>query len=144
MVTQNFSFHFVEFYIYTYICASDVKDLATANMLNLNGKTEFTFVISKSRHLHCPPTSNTIDNASVPFKQSVKNLGSTLECHPIINEYASIIERKCCIDLRRPTSICRFLTKTATVTLVSAFVLSRIDHCNLLLFGYAHDVTSSL
>ena len=36
------------------------------------------------------------------------------------------------------------LTSTATVTLVSAFVLSRIDYCNSLLFGSTHDVTSHL
>ena len=41
-------------------------------------------------------------------------------------------------------SIRRFLTSTATATLVSAFCLSRIDYCNSLLFGSTHDVTSHL
>ena len=36
----------------------------------------------------------------------------------------------------------RFLTGTATATLVSAFVLSKIDYCNSLLFGSTHDRTS--
>ena len=44
----------------------------------------------------------------------------------------------------RLASIRRFLTSTATATLVSAFVLSRIDYCNSLLFGSSHDVTSHL
>ena len=41
-------------------------------------------------------------------------------------------------------SIRRFLTSTAIATLVSAFVLSRIDYCNPQLLGSTHDVTSHL
>ena len=50
----------------------------------------------------------------------------------------------CILELRRLASIRRFLTSTATATLVYAFVLSRIDYCNSLLFGSSHDVTSHL
>ena len=52
--------------------------------------------------------------------------------------------RTCYYELRRLASIRRFLTSTATATLVSAFVLSRIDYCNSLLFGFTNDVTSHL
>ena len=38
----------------------------------------------------------------------------------------------------------KFLTNTATVALVSAFVLSIIDYCSSLLFDSTHDVTSDL
>ena len=47
-------------------------------------------------------------------------------------------------QLHRLASIRRFLTSTATATLVSAFVLSSIDYCNSLLFGSTHDVKSHL
>ena len=50
----------------------------------------------------------------------------------------------CYFELRRLASIRRFLTSTATSTLVSAFVMSRIDYCNKLLFDSTHDVTSHL
>ena len=61
-----------------------------------------------------------------------------------MNAHVSNIARTCYFELRRLASICRFLTSTATATLVSAFVLSRIDYCNSLLFGSTHDVTSHL
>ena len=62
-------------------CISDVKAWATVNMLRLNdSKTELMLVTSKrSKHLHNLPTSITIGNAQIPFKQSVKNLGFTLD-----------------------------------------------------------------
>ena len=125
-------------------CISDVKVWATANMLKLNdSKTELMLVASKrSKHLHNLHTSITIGNAQIPFKQSVENLGFTLDCHLTMIAHVSNIARTCYFELRRLASIRRFLTSTATATLVSAFVLSRIDYCNSLLFGSTHDVTS--
>ena len=107
-------------------CISDVKALATANMLRLNdGKTELILVTSKrTKHLHSQPTSITIGNAQVPFKQSVKNLNFTLDCHLTMNAHISNIARTCYDELRRLASIRRFLTSTATATLVYAFALS--------------------
>ena len=127
-------------------CISDVKAWATANMLKLNDiKTELMLVTSnRSKHLHNLPTSITIGNAQIPFKQSVKNLGFTLDCHLTMNAHVSNIARTCYFELRRLASIRRFLTSTAIATLVSAFVLSGIDYCNSLLFGSSHDVTFHL
>ena len=91
-----------------------------------------------------PSEIGTIGNAQTTFKQSVKNLGFSLDCHIIMNAHVSNIAWTCYFELRRVSSIRRFLTCTATATLVSAFVLSRIDYYNSLLFGSTHDVTSHL
>ena len=125
-------------------CISDVKAWATANMLKVNdNKTELMLVTSKrTNNLHSLPTSITIGNYQIPFKQYVKNLGFTLDCHLTMNAHVSNIARTCYFELHRLASIRRFLTSTATATLVSAFALSRIDYCNSLLFGSTHDVTS--
>ena len=98
----------------------------------------------RTKHLHNLPTSITIGNAQIPFKQSVKNLGFTLDSHLTMNEHVSNIARTCYFELRRLASIRRFMTSTATATLVSAFVLSRIDYYDSLLFDSTHDVTSHL
>ena len=127
-------------------CISDVKAWETAYIHKLNdNKTELMLVTSnRTMHLHNLPTSITIGNAQIPFKKYVKNLGFTSDCHLTMNAHVSNIARTCYFELRRLISICRFLTSTATVTLVSAFVLSRIDYCISLLFGSTHDVTSHL
>ena len=127
-------------------CIGDVKAWATANMYKLNdNKTELMLVTSKiAKHLHSLPTSITMGNAQIPFKQSVKNFGLTLDCHLTMNAHVSNIARTFYFELRRLASIRRFLTSTATAILVSAFVLSKIDYCNSLLFGSTHDMTSHL
>ena len=98
----------------------------------------------RSKHLHNIPTSITMGNAQISIKQPVKNLGLTLYCHLTMNTHVSNIFRTCYFELCRLASIRRFLTSTATATLVSAFVLSRIDYCNSLLFGSTHDLISQL
>ena len=127
-------------------CISYVKAWATVDMLKLNdSKTELMLITSKrSKHLHNLPTSIIIGNAQIPFKQSVKNLGFTLDCHLTMNAHVSNIARTFYFELHRLASIRRFLTSTATATLVSAFVLSRIEYCISLLFGSTNDVTSHL
>ena len=127
-------------------CICDVKAWETANMHKLiDNTTELMLVTSNStKHLHSLPPSITMENAQIPFKQSVKNLGLTSDCHLTMNAHVSNIDRTCYIELRLLASIWIFLTSTATATLLSAFVLSRIDYCDSLLFGSTHDVTSHL
>ena len=127
-------------------CISEVKASATANMIKLNdSKTELMLVTSKrTRHLHNLPTTITIGKAKIVFKQSVKKFGITLYCLLTLNAHVTNKARTCYFELRRLASIRRLLTSTATVTLVSACALSRIDYCNSLLFGSTHDVTSHL
>ena len=110
-----------------------------------DNKTELMLVSSKrTKYIHTLPTSTTISNAQIPFKQSVKNLSLTLDCHLTMNTLVSKIARACYFELRRLASNRKFLTSTATATLVSAFALPRIEYCNSLLFGSVHDVTSHL
>ena len=127
-------------------CISDDKAWATANMLKHNDSTKELMLVTTNRtkHLHNLPISITMGNAKIPFKQSVKNLGFTFDCHLTMNAHVSNIARTCYFEQRRLASIRRFLTCTASATLVSALVLSRIDYCNSLLFGSTHDVTSHL
>ena len=122
-------------------CISDVKAWTTAYMLKLNdNKTELMLFTSK-RTKHTLPTSITIGNAQIPFKHSVKNFGLTLDSRLTMNAHVSYFARTCHFELCHPTSIRRYLTSTATVALVYAFALSRIDYCNTLLFCYTHDYT---
>ena len=125
---------------------SDFNAWATANMLKLNdSKRELMLVTSKgTKHLLNLPTSITIGNAQIPFRQSVKKFDFTRDSHLTMNAHVYNICRICYFELRRLASINRFLTSTVTATLPSAFVLSIIDCCSSLLFGSTHDVTSHL
>ena len=115
-------------------CICDVKAWATANMPKLNdNKIELMLVPSnRTKHLNNQPTSITIGNAQLPFKQYVKNFGLTLDSHLTMNAHVSNIFRTCYFELHRLASIRRFLTSTAAASLVSAFrcqELTTVAHC---------------
>ena len=107
-----------------------------------DNKTELMLVTSKrTKHLHNLPTSITIGNAQIPFKQSVKNLGFTLDCHLAMNAHVSDIARTLYFELRRLASIRRFLTSTATATLYLLLLcqeLTTVAHCSLVIFMTRH------
>lgn len=81
------------------------------------------------------PESITIDNATVPFSGTVKNLGVTLDSHLTMHAQVLSIIRAVNFELRRIGSIRYYLSEQAALTLVSAFILSRLDYCNALLYG---------
>ena len=119
------------------LCIDDIKDWMTDNKLKLNDYKTEVMIISFSRMSTALsiPESFDIGNGSVPFSDTVKNLGVTLDCHLSLKTHVLNLVRTANFELRSISSIRRLLTTEATATLVSAFILSRLDYCNSLLSG---------
>ena len=119
-------------------CICDVNAWSTANMRELNdNKTELMLVSSKrTKHLHNPPTSITMGNAQIPFRQSLTNLGFTLDCHLTTNAHVSIISRTYHYELRRLAS---FVDSRQVLQLPHLYLhlfcqeLTTVAHCSLVL-----------
>ena len=113
------------------------KGLDDDNKLKLNDdKTEVTIISScRMSTALLIPDSFDISNASVPFSDTVNNLGVTLDCHISLKTHVLNIVRTANFELRRIGSIRSLLINDATATLVSVFILSRLDYCNSLLCG---------
>ena len=109
------------------------------NKLKLNDDNTEVMIISSSgmsTALSIPESFDIIlCNASVLFSDTVKNLDVTLDCHLSLKTHVLNLVRTANFELRRISSIRRLLTTEATATLVSAFILSRLDYCNSLLSG---------
>ena len=108
-------------------CMSDVKAWASAKIHKLiDNRTELMLVTSRrtkqldtyfNHYLQC---SNSLQTVSEEFEIYI-SLSSCYDAH------VSNIAQTCYFRLRRLKFIRRFLSRTATATLVSAFFLSRID-----------------
>ena len=119
------------------LCIDDIKDWMTDNKLKLNDDKTEVMIISSSRMSTALsiPESFDIGNGSVPFSDTVKNLGVTLDCHLSLKTHVLNLVRTANFELRSISSIRRLLTTEATATLAFAFILSRLDYCNSLLSG---------
>ena len=123
-------------------CIQDVKSWMTYNKLKLNDeKTEALIISSQRVSLSAPlPDSLVVGDATVPFTKSAKNLGVVLDSHLTLNAHVANVIRMVNFEIRRISTIRHFLSTEATKTLVSAFVLSRLDYCNGLLVNCSQDL----
>ena len=117
------------------ICISDVKYRMIENKLQLNDeKTEclLTHPNKCTQNLNC--TSLSFGHNVISFSTTAKKLGFHFTDDMRIDAHVQDICRKAYIDIRRISSIRHLLSIDATKTLLSAFVLPKLDYCNYLLY----------
>ena len=94
-------------------------------MLN-DGKTEFLLLGTNSI---------TVGESVVNTKPVVRNLGSWFDSQLSMSTHISKLCSSAFFHLHHISRIRKFLSPEETKTLVHAFVTSRVDHCNNLLYG---------
>ena len=125
-------------------CVKDIDWWMTNNMLKLNQeKTELIVISSKFRPKPAISYVSVGDEQILP-KSSARNLGV------IFDECCSMVEHvnKFCktlhYHLRNISKIRKYLTEETTEILVHAFVSSKLDYCNSLLYGLPKHMISRL
>ena len=87
-----------------------------------------TYTVSKS-------TIISACDCAISFSSPARNLGFYIKDDMSVELHTKNICRSAYSELRRVSTIRHLLSVDSTKTLVSAFVLSRLDHCNSLLSG---------
>ena len=117
-------------------CIADILSWMNSNKLMLNpGKTEAMISGTKLRIGQVDDVSLPIEDSIIPFQPSVKYLGVTLDQTLTMQNHIGNVCRSTFLALRRIASIRPFLSTPSTATLVHAYVTSRLDYCNSILFG---------
>ena len=129
-------------------CTDNIKTWMTENQLKLNDdKTEallFPFWSSLKPSTVPLPDSITLGSHNIPFSDSARNLGFILDSKLSMKKHIIKICQTAYFELKRISSIRRFLTEDATKTLVTSYILSRLDYCNCLLMGTPNSVIQPL
>ena len=76
-----------------------------------------------------------LDDTTVPLSDSVQSLGVLLDGTLSMENLISQTAKSCYYQLRRISSVLKYLSTEATVKLVTSLILSRLDYCNSLLSG---------
>jgi hypothetical protein len=75
---------------------------------------------------------------------AVRDLGVTIDQQLTMKSHVNTVVRNCFYELRQLRSVRRSLTDDATRALVHAFVASRVDYCNAVLYGATDGVVRRL
>ena len=116
-------------------CVRDIDTWMTANMLKMNrDKTEL--LVLKARHRPLPPLmSISVCDEEINLSSKARNIGVIFDTSMSMDNHIAAICKSAFYHLRNISRIRKYLSFHTAETLVHAFVSSRLDFCNSLLFG---------
>ena len=101
------------------------------------------FVFLETIH-RFPSDSIALGSHNIPFRVSARKLGVNFDPKLCMKSHVIKICQTAYFELIRISSIRRFLTEDAAKTLLTSFILSRLDYCNCLLVGTPNSVIQPL
>ena len=123
---------------------SDIRVWYSRNMLKLNdSKTEMLVIRSKFRqNFHFRDIS--IGESIISPSPTLRNLGVIMDPTYTMSSHVSHLVQVAFLKLRELSYFRRYLTDESTKTAVHAYITSRLDYCNSLLFGLPQELTMKM
>ena len=123
-------------------CVEDIREWMLSNKLVLNdSKTEIIHFHSKFRATNVL-SSIKVGESEVHTCETVRDLGFYFDCNATMSSHVSQTCRSASFALHRIGKIRNILDQTTTERLVHAFITSRIDFCNSLLYKNSETMKS--
>jgi len=118
------------------VCVDSVACWTRSNRLQLNAdKTEFMWCVPPRRRHQLPDEPLPVSNLNVEPVSSVRDLGVYLDTDMSMNTHITQLVCTCFGILRQIRCIRRSLPRSSLATLITAFILSKVDYCNVVLSG---------
>ena len=114
-------------------CVADIHLWMTCNFLKLNEEKTEVLIVHKEEV--SPISTVTFGDNVITTCVSAKNLGVTLDAALNLKCHINQTCRRAYAELHKIGRIRRYLSDKTCASLVHAFVSSRVDYCNSLLFG---------
>jgi hypothetical protein len=115
---------------------SDIRCWMAHNSLKLNDdKTEFVIIGTKHQLAKVPPQTIAIGDHTITQSQSAKNIGAIFDSNLSFEKHIATLCKSARFHLRNIGMIRKYLDTRSTETLIHAFVTTKLDNMNSLLFG---------
>ncbi|XP_029957253.1 uncharacterized protein LOC115395750 [Salarias fasciatus] len=115
-------------------CLTDITTWMNHNFLKLNSdKTDI--IIIGPHNITKSAQQFTLDNSTLTPSPLIRNLGVLLDPTLSFDPHIKHITRTAFFHLKNIARLCPSLSFSAAETLVHAFITSRIDYCNSILYG---------
>jgi hypothetical protein len=117
-------------------CIHDIAIWMHINKLKLNNdKTEVMLLGTKQQLSKISLSTFPIMDVDVPVTKEVRNLGVLMDSNMSLSSHVSTLTKAAYYHLRNIGQIRKFLDTSSAEKAVHAFVTSRLDCCNALLYG---------
>jgi hypothetical protein len=117
-------------------CVDDIRAWMRQNKLQLNeDKTELVVITPSRQSGKVQIESVKVGTSDVLPSESARNLGATFDKNMTLQPHVSSLVRSCNWQLRRIGQLRKYLTTEAAEKIIHAFISSRLDNGNSLLFG---------
>ena len=114
-------------------CTDDIKTRMAENQLKINDKETGALFFASSSSLKPSaiplPDSVTLGSHNIPISDSARNLGFILDPKLSMNRHAILICQTAYFELKRISPVRRFLVEDAAKSLVTSYIISRINYC---------------
>ena len=115
-------------------CISDVKVWVVQNKLQLNDDKTESLMTGFAPGINLP-SSVCVGHSDILSSNATHNLGVILDSQLALKEQVNIRYQLAYLEIKRFSSIRRYLSSEVTKTVVSSLVLSRLGNCNTVLAG---------
>ena len=117
-------------------CIIDLRRWMINDKLMINDdKTEFVLIGTKQQLEKVHVDKLSVGDSEITASNVVRNLGSWFDSNLSMASHVNKICKSSFYHLYNIVRIRKFLSQDSTKTLIHAFVTSRLDHCNALLYG---------
>lgn len=126
-------------------CLSEIKSWMQRNYLQLNSDKSDIIIIGPTSHNNTTHNfSLTFNNCTLSSSPYIRNLGIILDSQLKFDHHINHITKTAFFHLKNIARLRPSLTFSAAETLIHAFITSRLDYCNSILYGSSSKVLNKL